>query len=471
MVRRTAMAAIPTMGATARSKLIETRTSSARFPYCRYSMPPAPFLRDASATSLRAWIFNHYAAEPRHPAGTRHYDLARAMRHARVDATIFAAGFNHFTGREEKVRGPWLWRTEVVGEVPFVWVRTPPYSGNGARRAINMAAYSLVVAAAQAALRTPDVIIGSSIHPFAALAAHAVARVRRRPFVFEIRDLWPQTLVDMGAMRADGPSARLLYAIERRLVERSDAVVTLLPGVEAYLDERRLVARRLAYIPNGVRPAERQADATGPAADAIRLVADWHADGATVFGYTGAHGRANGLDVLLDAMHRARDRGSPVRLLIVGDGPEKPRLKHRAAVEGLDTVRFVDPLPKRDIAALLTRLDAGVLHLVDNPVFRYGISSNKLFDYLGSGLPVVFACASAYDPVARAGAGVSLAPDDPSALAEAMGDIARRSPAERAAMGRRGLDYVRREHDLAVLADRLADLLHELVGAAMPGKR
>lgn len=411
---------------------------------------------------MRVCIFNHYAAGPDEPAGTRHYDLAVRMRPLGIETSIYASSFSHFSGRDDRLHGARLWRSEELDGVTFTWVRTPPYAGSGARRAANMLAYAALATIAQGRYPTPDVFVGSSVHPFAAVGAYIAARARHRPFVYEVRDLWPQTLIDMGVMSANEPPARLLYAIESRLVSRAHAVVSLLPDISAYFESRSLTPRRLAYVPNGIQlEAGELPHVPGKLGQVIDA---WGADGAVIFGYVGTHGPANDLGVLLDAMHEVRRTGNRrIRLVLVGGGPEKAELIARKVREGLDAVTFFDPVPKTHVPSVLGAIDVGMFHLRDNPVFRYGISSNKLFDYMAAGLPVIFACRSGYDPIALAGAGRSVAPGDAAAIAAAMGELAAMPAEQRGALGDAGRAYVYREHNLDPLAERFAGVLREVV--------
>lgn len=401
-------------------------------------------------------MFNHYASGPDRGVGTRHFDLAEAMVPRGWESTIFAAGFSHFTGMEERLAGLTLRRREQVGSTEFVWLRTVPYRGNDWRRAVNMLSYAVMAVATQQLKRRPHVIVGSTVHPLGALSALLAARLRRVPFIYEIRDLWPQTLVDMGRLRPSGSTARLLYAAERRLVLGAEAVVSLLPGVHAYLEDRGLPTGHVVHIPNGTRIG----GARGSIPASLQATFDRsRADGRLVAAYAGVHGDINRLDVLVRAARRCLDLGVPLDMLLIGDGPEKAGLEALATSLGATNVAFHDPVPKRDIREVLAAADFLVFHLADTPVLRFGISSNKLFDYLAAERPIVFACRSGNDPVADADAGISVRPDDPEALAEALSRLAMVEPEQRAAMGSRGRAYVERHHDIDRLAARFADVL------------
>ena len=171
------------------------------------------------------WLLNHYAAEPTGSGGTRHYGLAKyAARHG-LRVFLIAASVEHFSGRQ-RLRPRETERLEEIQGVPFLWVRTSRYSGNGLARIRNMLQYGIrvLLRSTTRELPPPDVIVGSSVHPLAALAGHILARRYRVPFVFEIRDLWPETLIQMGRIRRNGPVAAALRLVESRLCRVSAAV-------------------------------------------------------------------------------------------------------------------------------------------------------------------------------------------------------------------------------------------------------
>jgi glycosyltransferase involved in cell wall biosynthesis len=425
----------------------------------------------ATGTGLQVWIVNHYAFAPDQPAGTRHYDLSRRLTALGHQVTIFAAGFSHLTGREERLARRQLVRTEWFRGVRFVWLRTVPYRGNTRWRQLNMLSFLVVFVVAQMRARRPDVIVGSTVHPFAAVGGWLVARCRGARFILEIRDLWPQTLVDLGALAVGSLGERLLRGLEAFLVRRASVVITLLPGMRDYLEERGLPADHVVYIPNGVdlRAFDAASATTGgipdPKTDAETETRRLRDEGRFVLGYVGTFGRVNRTDVIVDAALIA-ERRAPGRLglVLVGDGPERRGLVRQAGATAAVTV--CESIPKRLVPRVLRGVDATVVHATATPVYRYGISFNKLFEYMAAARPVVFACESAYDPVSSVGAGISVPPDDPEALAGAFLELAATPPETRAAMGAAGREYVARVHNI----DRLGDSLAMVIDGRLPAQ-
>lgn len=420
------------------------------------SYPPVHWIwrddpRGANQPALmRIWIVNHYAVPPNRAGGARHYTLAKQLQARGHQVLIIAASFDHRTRSEFRLASSDAYRTETIEGVPYHWVKAPAYEGNSPARLWNMVSF-----AARSALRpglregpAPDVVLGSSPTLFAALAAEKIARSFGVPFVLEVRDLWPDSLIDLGSVSARHPFIRILRRIEGHLYRSADRVVSLLPGAVDHIT--RIRGRDgVVWIPNGVDLSGVEAVVPAPlsADDPLKVV------------YAGAHGLANGLDTILEA---AAIAGQQVRVLLVGDGPEKTRLELRARKLGLDNVEFREPVPRALILDLLRRSDACIMPLKDSPVFRWGVSPNKLFDYLAAARPVIFGVQSPYNPVSMAEAGVTVQPEDPEALAAAMVQLRRLSNGERCEMGLRGFRYVQENHNAVVLAERLESVLNDV---------
>lgn len=396
------------------------------------------------------WIFNHYAQEPSGPGGTRHWSIAEHLRTHGWNSVIVAGSVELNTGRQRLKPGESK-RLEVFGSTPFLWLRVPPHEGNGIARIYNMICYSIRAALIRPdkGIQRPDAVIGSSVHPFAALAGWIQAWRHGVPFIFEVRDLWPQTLIDLGRISPNGATAITMRALERFLYQRSSRVIALLPRAWEYVEECGTPRERVEWIPNGVEPG---ADPIPPRRTGT---------GLCTFMYFGAHGDANGLDNVLRAMKLAQQdhRCAGLRLRLVGDGPRKPALQQLARELELRNVVFEGPVPKAAIPALAADADAFVFNLVNAPVFKFGISSNKLFDYLCAARPILFCCNAGNNPVAEAGAGITVQPDDPEALLGGMLAIAEMPDDIRESTGRAGREWVVANHSYAILTERLANVL------------
>jgi len=403
------------------------------------------------------WIVNHYAQEPVGFGVTRHFSLARHLAAHGWKATIIAASTDHPGGRQRLEAGE-ASRLQTFDGVPFLWLRAREYSGNGTDRILNMVDFT------RAALRRgmlsgiepPDVVIGSSVHPLAAWAGRRLARRFRVPFVFEVRDLWPQTLIDMGRVSARHPATLALQWLERSLYRSAARIVVVLPNAGDYIEPLGIPRDKIVWIPNGVDPDWFPPPPPASASDTFTLM------------YFGAHGEANGLATMLEAMRLVeRDpAGQRIVLRLIGKGPQKPVLVAMAREAGLRNVRFDDPVSKVEIPGLAAEADAFVICVRNMPgLYRFGISMNKIFDYLAGARPTIIAVDAANNPIAEAGAGLTVAPEDPQALAAAILAMAALQPERRREMGAAGRRYLEGNHRMDLLAGRLASTLNACVPA------
>lgn len=409
---------------------------------------------------MKVWLVNHYAVPPSSTGITRHHDLAKHLSQRGVDVSIIASGFDHYS-RTDRGNGQ-AYVTEMVDGIRYCWLATPAYGDGVKDRSRNMVAFAtrLVRYYHRLDLPRPDVIVGSSPHLLTPLAAGRVAKKLDAGFVFEVRDIWPESLVELGGPPRWHPAIVMLDRIERYLYRNADRVVSVLPAAAEHI--RRRVGRPVdvTWIPNGSQVPD------DPPADAVD-------DGVFDIVYAGTIGHANALDVVIDAAELLENgkldvggvggQQREIRWHIVGLGPERQHLERRAAELDLRTVVFEGPVPRTEIPRVLADADVCLLHLMDSPVFRWGVSPNKLFDYMRAARPVIFAVATPHDPVQIAGAGISIAPSDPHALARAAQSLSVTDPSVLHKMGADGFEYLRRNHDLAVLADRYLTVFEELL--------
>jgi glycosyltransferase involved in cell wall biosynthesis len=404
-------------------------------------------------------VHQHYLM-PSQPGGSRFNELARFWSEAGHQVTVIAGNVNYNTGeRPTRYDGTWTVR-EQDGKVE-VWRCHVPRSYGSSYLGRMWAFLGFTVSAATAALRVGrhDVVIGTSPPLVVVVPALVAARLRwpRIPWVFEIRDLWPESAITTGVLSRGSLITRLLFALERLACRNADVINVLTPAFRDDLIRRGLADQnRIAFIPNG---ADLDLFAPGPPDAEVRLALGW-GDRFVVM-YAGAHGRANALGQLVEAADRLRGRPD-LLIACVGDGPERSALAADVQRRGLTNIAFHGPQPKARMPALVNACNAGCAVLQDNPTFR-GVYPNKVFDYMACARPTVLGI----DGVARrlvceeARAGVFAIPEDPDALAAAIVTLADH-PDEARAMGERGREWVLANASREVLADRYLELLQRL---------
>ena len=297
-----------------------------------------------------------------------------------------------------------------------------------------------------------DVVIGTSPPIFQAVSAWLVSALRRRPFVLEVRDLWPEFAIDMGVLKSP-LLIRLARALERFLYRRAAHLVVNSPAYRDYLIEHGVPEAKVTLVPNGVDP-----NMFDPQGDGREFRSRWGLpEDAFVATYAGALGMANDIPTILRAAQQLADDPS-IRIALVGDGKERARLEATVREEGLANVVFTGSVPKSEMPAVLAGSDACIATLMDIPMFRTTYP-NKVFDYMAAARPTVLAIDGVIRAVVEAcDGGIFVPPGDSGALAEAIRRLAGDREAA-AAMGSRARSYVVEHFDRRQQAEQFADVL------------
>ena len=395
-------------------------------------------------------VLNHYAGSPALGMEYRPYYLAREWVRAGHRVRLLAADFSHVRSVQPKAGD------EVVDGIDYRWYATPRYAGNGLGRVRNIASFLRAVWADTPRLlreSRPDVVIASSTYPMDIWVARRIARRAGAKLVYEVHDLWPLSPIELSGMSRRHPFIVLVQAAEDAAYRDADHVVSMLPKVQGYMASRGLDLRKLAIVPNGITPDEWQQ----PPPPLRDDVAQALAGAGTVVGYAGSMGAPNALDTLLDAA--ARLRGQALRFVLVGSGHEQARLARRVADEALTNVTLLPPIPKAQIPAFLARVPIAYIGWQRVPIYRFGIAPNKLMDYMMARCVVLHSVDAGNDPVAEAGCGLTVPPQDAAAVADGLCRLAALPVEERRAMGERGRAFVLANHTYPVLARRFLDAL------------
>jgi len=400
---------------------------------------------------LNIWIFNHHALTPDMSGGTRHYDFAKELIKRGHSVTIVASSFHYSKYEEMKEYGDREYLEETIDNIDFIWIKTPPYFGNGISRIKNMLSYTVKVLKyiPKLNLEKPDIIVGSSVHLFAVYSAYKLSKKYTTPFVMEVRDIWPQTLIDMGISKWH-PFIILLGVLEKYLYKKADKIISNLPYAYEHI-EKYVSKEKFSWISNGVDLSN------------IKYTPKIQ-NKKFVISYTGAIGVANNLQVLLYVAKKLQDK-KDIYFRIVGDGAQKEKLEKFVIKENLQNVSIENPVPKNEVTNILENSDVLFLSLIDSPLYRFGISLNKLFDYMASGRVVVFAGNSKNNPIKDAHAGYSIVPDDVEILEKTILEIYTLSQEDRNEIGQKIRTYAEQNYAIEVLVDKFEKLLSNEIGA------
>ena len=347
-------------------------------------------------------------------AATRVFERALYWVKDGHDVTVLTSAPNFPQG---KLHNGWKnkwYQTKFHEGIRVVRVKTYIAANRGtARRLLDFLSFMIAAFVAGLFEKRPNVIAATSPQFFAAVCGWALGSVRRIPFVFELGDLWPASIIAVGAMR---PSfyLRLMEKLELFLYRRSACIAALTHAFKKNLIERGIAAGKISVVINGVdlwryAPQSRDAD----------LAQKWNLEDKFVFGYVGTHGMAHGLSNVLDAAELLKDRDD-IRFLLAGDGAERASLIARAEKSQLKNVVFLPPQPKEMMPKVWSLCDVALVHLKNSPAFAEVLPS-KMFEAMGMGLPVLMALpeGEATEILELDGAGIAVLPENPKALADA----------------------------------------------------
>jgi glycosyltransferase involved in cell wall biosynthesis len=397
-------------------------------------------------------LINHYAGSNKHGMEYRPYYLAREWVRLGHTVSIIAASFSHLRSRIPNMTGSHC--EEVIDGIRYLWLKTPRYQGNGFSRVINMMIFSLMLFIKKTLIvgsQKPALVIASSPHPFVIFGAWKIAREAKAKLFFEVRDLWPLTLIELGGVPRFHPFIKCMEWTEKFSYRVSDQVISLLPKADLYMQGKGMEKNKFFYIPNGVDVSEwRAGNRSSIGIHQIEVLDELKKGGNFILGYAGAHGIANALDNLIEAASIIQPY--PIMIVLIGQGTEKESLQKRVANLRLRNVIFLPPIPKPLIPAVLEKMDAFYIGWQKQSLYRFGISPNKLMDYMMAGKPIIHAVQAGNDMVAESGCGISVPPEDPKAITEAVIKMINMTAAERKDMGLRGKEYVIAHHDYRVLA-------------------
>lgn len=402
------------------------------------------------------WIVHQYASTPDTGMGGRHYYLGRELVKQGYTVYLIGSASHHLLREKQKLQGSFKIETLIDG-FHFVWVDMPDYKeAHSKQRALNWFLFPWrIQPLTHFILDKPNVILSSSPSPIAFLGAQRLAKYFRARLVFEVRDIWPLTLTEIGGYSRKHPFIRFMQWVEDKAYRDSDAVVSNLKNAIEHMINRGMSPNKFAWIPNGFSLDEVNQNVPLNDKTAAQLP-----NGKFIVGYTGTLGVANALITFVEAASRLREYPDII-FVLVGGGKEKASLQAIAKDSKLSNVIFIDAIPKVEIQAMLSRFDACYIGWLNDDLYRFGIGANKIPEYLYSGKPVLHAYSGACDPITEINAGLQISPEDSVQLAEAVLQLYKMPVEERAAMGINGRNAALEKYEYGQLAKELVQVLFD----------
>jgi glycosyltransferase involved in cell wall biosynthesis len=347
-----------------------------------------------------------------------------------------------------------IWDRRRVDNVDVIRLWTFITANEGfVGRSLDYASFMVSSIIAAPFFPRPDVIISTSPQFFTPCAAYVVSRFFRRPWVFELRDLWPDSIVAVGAMK-ENTLIRILRKLEYFLYRKCSKIVSVTNSFRGVLSAKGISPEKIAVVPNG---ADLEAYQPGPKPAALEERLNLR--GKFVAAYVGTIGMAHGLGTLLDAAEQLRHR-EDIAFVLVGTGAEEKAMSTRAIARGLTNVHFVGSVSKAEVREYWRLCDVALVLLRDSELFRHVIPS-KMFEAMSTERPIILGVRGESEAILlESHAGLAIAPEDSKALAGAVLALADNA-AKCAAMGRAGREYVRRKFDRDVLAHQMLAVVEE----------
>jgi glycosyltransferase involved in cell wall biosynthesis len=330
------------------------------------------------------FLSDNFPPEVNAPA-SRTYDHCREWVKSGHQVTVITCAPNFPKGKVYHGYHNRLWQSELMDGIRVIRVWSYVTCNEGfARRIADYMSFMVSAFFAALFVRKIDMIIGTSPQFFTACAAFATSIVKRRPWIFELRDIWPESIRAVGAMK----TVRLLDVLERLelfLYRKATAIIAVTYAFKQNLVERGIDEAKIFVVTNGVDTSR-----FTPIPKDYDLLTELGLHETFIAGYIGTHGMAHGLDTLIDAARvlARSERADQIRIIMLGDGAHRARLEERAKADGLDNILFIDSVPKHEVTRYWSILDASIIHLTKSEVFKTVIPS-KMFECMGMGIPIL----------------------------------------------------------------------------------
>lgn len=394
-----------------------------------------------------------FSGSPEHGMVHAYYYLAREWLRLGHKVTIVAASYAHPRGKQPETKSQVT--EQWIDGIRYLWVPTNEYKPeNHVGRGKNIIQFVAKTWFGSLPIKYADLVICSSHHPFAIFPARRLAKKFNAKLVFEVRDLWPLSLIELGGISPSNPFIWLMQKAENYAYRNSDHVVSVLSGSKTYMVEHGMAPDKFSFIPNGF-PVNTHVPSPLPR-EMKHQIEQAKISSDLLIGYAGGINSGNSFKPLLEAVSILKN--IKVTVIFLGEGPTKSLLVEYAKELGInDQVIFLGSVKKAAVANFLKFIDVAYVGFNKRDFYRYGVSPTKLNDYMDAGVPVIYAIDAPDDPVAESGCGLSCRAENSDDIAQAIEKLASMSVNELKSMGKRGKSWLLENRDYEKLAKRFLD--------------
>jgi len=402
--------------------------------------------------SKTIWFINDYAGSKYHGMEFRNYYFAKELVKLGHKVYIISASYMHLFKKLPKVDGDYTF--EDINGINYLWVKVPKYQSSTDKKRVlkwfvfTKKLYSLPLDKMQ----KPDVVVASPMAPFLVFPAYKLAKKFNAKFFYEVKDIWPLSLQELGGFSKYNPLIAMMSFAEKFAIKRADEVISSLQNYGEHLKKDLHINKEFHWICNGIDLEEMQNIEPLPKEVESKIPKN-----KFIVGYTGTVGIANDLQTFCESA-KLLQKYKDIMFVIVGDGKEKLNLVKQYGK--YDNILFIEPIKKTQVQSILKLFDVCYIGLQKENLFKYGVSPNKLFDYMFSGKPILYAIDSGKNNIVKvANCGVSAEPQNKNSISKAILSIYNLDKDKRNNMGLNGKEYVVNNFSYKELAKELDKLL------------
>ena len=396
-------------------------------------------------------IINQYIGSPYHGMEYRHYYLAKNLIEKGYKVTLISGSYSHLFSTLPKIEGSFT--KDSIDGVDYIWVKVPSYkSSKSIGRIWNMLYFSWKLNFLKDI--EPSHILVSSPSLFPIKVGYRLAKRFNTKVLFEVRDIWPLTLMELSNLSYSNPLIRLMYYYEKFAYKNYDKVISLLPTAREHYEKQGMSRDKFVYLPNGIDVKNIKSKSIS------EEILEQIPKEKFIIAYSGTVGIANNLDYLIDVANLLRDNRD-IHFIILGQGGEKIRLQNRIKELKLDNFTFLNPIAKEQVGAFLEYIDVAFISLLPEKLFRFGVSPNKVFDYMYAKKPIIWAIEAGNNLVQEANCGISVLLNSPKLLKESILELTQLSSESLKKLGENGYNFVTKKHSYKKLSEELIKVIEE----------